>query len=196
MYCVCATRGWSESPGANSAPLARPRCSREVTTIKREADERVKEFLEQQEAALEVADVVEARKLLERTRPVLVQLSAWRELRTNEPESYKQLSDKLEAAAKLLSLSSKTELGQLRKVFEWCRDHGIELAELKVKQFLPRYREAACYLYRLCYITEMDDGTRLREVQEALERIRSERNRQAVRAWVRRPGQQGKKFDV
>jgi hypothetical protein len=169
-----------------------------VTTIttKVEAEKKVKELLKQQEAALEAADVIEARKLLEKTRLTLEWLSAWRELRTDGPESYEQLLKKLEDAAKLLDLSSRVELGQLQEVFEWCRDHEIELAELKVKKYLPRYREAACYLHRLCYSTEKDDRTRLQEVQEALDRIRTAQNRQAVRAWVRRPGQQGKKFDV
>ena len=58
---------------------------------------------------------------------------AWHWLRNNQPEGYEQLIEKLErAASQSLSSGGQTELRQLVRVFEWCEEHRIELADLEL----------------------------------------------------------------
>jgi hypothetical protein len=153
-------------------------------------------LLKQQETALEAGDIVEARRLLEEISEELSKQYDWPKLKDPGPQSYEQLSDRLKGAGELLDYNGRAELRQLREDFEWCEEHGIGLAELQVSEHLPKYREAACYLNRICSSTEKDDESKVQEMRKALARIQSDQDRQAVRAWVRRPGQQGKKFDV
>jgi hypothetical protein len=116
-----------------------------VTTINVE-ESAIFGLLKEQEAALEAGDVAEARRLLEEIRVELGKQYDWPKLKDPGPESYEQLLERLKNARDLVSLSSKTEMGQLRDVFEWCRDHGIKLTDLQVKSTCPSIvrRRATC----------------------------------------------------
>jgi hypothetical protein len=111
-------------------------------------------------------------------------VDAWYWLRNNQPESYEQLTEKLEQAKELLASSGQIELRQLVKVFEWCEDHGIELAELQVPEHLHKYREAAAYMSRTIEGDE-PDWSKLRKMRETVDRIKSDPSRRATRVWAR-----------
>ena len=150
----------------------------------------IDELLERQEAALEAGDVIQARKLLEEIKAELDRRNAWRWLCDNAPESYGQLTDKLEQVGGLLARSGKIALRELREVFEWCSEHGIELAELQLPGHLSKYREAAAYLHRIRNSIE-DDESKVQKMRETLARIQSDPNRRTTRAWVRNHRSQG-----
>ena len=110
---------------------------------------------------------------------------AWHWLRNNQPESYEQLIGKLErAASRYLSSGGRTELRQLVRVFEWCEEHRIELADLEVPDHLHKYREAVVRLSRICDGDEPDQS-KVQTMQETVGRIKSDPSRRATRAWAR-----------
>jgi len=79
-------------------------------------------------------------------------------------------------------------LGDLmgEKVFEWCGDHGIELADLQVPAHLHKYREAVAHMYQIIGEENGDsDEPKVRKMREAIARIKSDPDRNATRAWAR-----------
>lgn len=110
---------------------------------------------------------------------------AWHWLRNNQPESYEQLTEKLgQAASQSLSSGGQTELRQLVRVFEWCEEHGIGLADLEVPDHLHKYREAVAHLNRICDSGESDQS-KVQTMREIVGRIKSDPSRRATRAWAR-----------
>ncbi len=110
---------------------------------------------------------------------------AWHWMRNNQPGSYEQLIEKLErAASRSLSSGGQTELRQLVRVFEWCEEHGIELADLEVPAHLHKYREAVAHLSRICDGDEPDQS-KVQAMRETVGRIKSDPSRRATRAWAR-----------
>jgi hypothetical protein len=148
--------------------------------------DRLVELVEQGIAALEAGDITEARKLLEETKAELDRQLAWHRLREEPTESYGQLIERLEQARTVLAPSGRTELAQLVRVFTWCRDHGISLAELRVRDNLHKYREAAAYLSEILDGEEDDrPESKVPVMREALACIRDHPSREATRAWAR-----------
>lgn len=123
---------------------------------------------------------------------------AWHWLRQNEPESYQQLLDKLDQAARRdLSPSGKVELFQLVKVFKWCAEHGVPLNELDVKDHLHKYREAVSYLRRFTRSAKPGEAE-IDTVRQIIARIKQDASRQETRLWARgRRGEEpvGHQFD-
>ncbi len=108
----------------------------------------------------------------------------WDWLRNHQPASYEQLIEKLEEASESLSSSGQTELRQLAEVFRWCGEHEIGLAELQIPRHLPKYREAAAYTSRIIGSDESSES-RIGRMREAVERIKSDPDRDTTRAWAR-----------
>lgn len=148
--------------------------------------DRAVELVEQGIAAFETGDITEARKLLEETRAELDRQLAWRRLREEPPQSYEQLIEGVEQARTVLAPSGRTELAQLVRVFTWCRDHGIGLAELQIREKVPKYREAAAYLNEILDSEEGDrPESKVQAMRKALACIQGHSNREATRAWAR-----------
>ncbi|MCJ7739608.1 MAG: hypothetical protein MUQ10_20235, partial [Anaerolineae bacterium] len=103
-------------------------------------------FAERQGVALESEDVDGALRLLSKLEAWIEKTKVWGWSRSNEPASYEQLIDKLKQSSKGRSACGRTEMKQLVKIFESCRDHGISLVELDVPSHLHKYREAAAKL--------------------------------------------------
>jgi len=144
----------------------------------------IEELLKRQRAALEAGDVAGARKLFEEIQAEIDRENAWDWLDSNEPESYEQLIGTLEQPRKRpLSPSSQAELGQLIEVFKWCRDHGIELAELEVSEHAHRYREAVACMVRIIESDE-PDASQVAAMRQLVERIKRGPSQRAERAWT------------
>ena len=142
-------------------------------------------FAERQRATLEAGEVDEALQLLSGLEDQIENTKAWGWLRSNEPESYEQLVDKLEQSRQGRSASGRTEMKQLITIFESCRDYGISLVELDVPNNLHKYREAAAKLNAIV------SGRSEINLEAAIETIKSHSSRADTRAWARTPrGQQ------
>ena len=138
-------------------------------------------FAEKQRVALEAGDVDKALRLLRKLEGRIEKAKAWGWLRSNEPESYEQLIDKLKQSRKGRSASGRTEINQLRRIFRSCRDHDISLVELDVPSNLHKYREAAAKLNEI-----VAGESEIREqLEAAIETIKSHSNRADTRAWAR-----------
>ncbi|MCJ7738310.1 MAG: hypothetical protein MUQ10_13530 [Anaerolineae bacterium] len=112
--------------------------------------------------------------------------NAWVWLQKYEPDSYEQLIKKAGYAAEGLAQSGRSELGQLARVFTWCRDHGVELAALGLPKHLAKYREAAGELHRI--VTNQTEVSATREeLLAAIQTIQAHPTRKETRLWARPP---------
>jgi hypothetical protein len=155
------------------------------TVLEEEDAMAIEELLKRQRAALEAGDVAGARKLFGEIQAEIDREDAWDWLDNNEPEGYEQLIGTLEQPRKRpLAPSSQAELDHLIEVFKWCRDHGIELAELEVSEYAYKYREAVAYMRR---ITESDEpaASQVAAMRGVIERIKRDAGQQATRARAR-----------
>ena len=139
----------------------------------------IDELLDQIGTALEVEDIPRARELLDEARAEFSSRYAWSWLRGRQPESYQQLTEKLELVGARYSPTAKTQCRQLAQIFQWCEEHGVELAELHVPENLHKYREAVAYLND---IRESGDFEALRT---ALSEIQGHKTRDKARAWAK-----------
>ncbi|MCJ7738295.1 MAG: hypothetical protein MUQ10_13455 [Anaerolineae bacterium] len=141
------------------------------------------EFAERQRVALEAGEVDEALRLLSELEAWIEAVSAWSWLRSNEPEGYEQLIDKLEQSLAGRSASGLTEMKQLIGILRSCEAHGISLVELDVPSHLHEYREAAPKLN-----TPVTGESQSRErLDVAIGTIKSHSCRADTRAWARTP---------
>ena len=108
----------------------------------------------------------------------------WQWLRTHEPESYEQLVEKLRQEVDGLHGTARFVRDWLADVFEWCGEHGIELAELDVSPNLHKHREATAYMRGIKTGDEPDE-VKVRLLREVIERIKRDPNRDATRRWAR-----------
>ena len=145
-----------------------------------------KAFVEKQRAALEAGDVEEALRLLSELEDRMEKAKVWGWLRSNEPKSYEQLISKVGYAAEGLAQSGRIELGQLARVFTWCKDHNIELAALGLPKHLFKYREAASKL-NLIVTSQAEEANVKADLLAEIETIKSHVNRAQTRAWARTP---------
>jgi len=110
----------------------------------------------------------------------------WVWLRENELQSYEQLISKVETSIEGRSHTTRTVMRQLAQVFQWCKEHDIELSLFDLPGRVARYREAAIYLYH----TVMDaSSTEAAEqgIREAVAVINSHRTNRETRTMARRP---------
>ena len=138
--------------------------------------------LERMEAALEDGDIATARELLGKVRAEFSARNAWHWLRTNQPESYEQLIEKLEQARTHLSNTGLVELRQLTAVVKWCEEHGVELADLNAPDHIHKYREAVSYL-DLIRKSDTPDDVKVEEMRDAIRVIQGHSTRRDTRAW-------------
>jgi hypothetical protein len=138
-------------------------------------------FAKRQRVALESENVDKALRLLRKLEARIEETKAWGWLRSNEPESYEQLIDKLKQSSKGRSASGRTEMKQLIRIFESCEAHGISLDELDAPNNLHKYREAAAKLNAIV------SGRSQMNLEEAIETIKSHSCRADTRAWARTP---------
>ncbi len=106
-------------------------------------------------------------------------------LRENAPESYEQLIGKVEASIEGRSHTTRTERRQLAKVFQWCKEHDIELSLFDLPGHISNYRVAASYLYH----TVMDASNKEeaeRGIREAVAVINSHKSTRETLTMVRR----------
>ena len=145
----------------------------------------VTQFVDLQNKALGDNDITEAQRLLTELETHLEKKHGWHWLRTNEPDSYDVLYTKLKDLGQVLLPAGKSTMRQLVSIFKWCEDHDISLAYLDVSENLHKYREATAYLIRIIN----NDATTCeikREVLDAIRRIKSDKNRDLTRLWVRK----------
>jgi hypothetical protein len=85
-----------------------------------------------------------------------------------------------------LAQSGRTELRQLREVFDWCESHGIALSTLDLPENIAKYRQAAS---KLRHRTKADavEADKKRQMPEAIEFIKLHRTRDETRALARTP---------
>ena len=113
-------------------------------------------------------------------------LEPWVWLREHKPDSFEQLISQVEASIEERSRTTRTVMRQLAQVFQWCKEHDIELSLFDLPRRVARYRAAASYLYH----TVMDaSSTEAAEqgIREAVAGINSHRTNRETRTMVRRP---------
>ena len=88
----------------------------------------------------------------------------------------------IQARSTFTSPGMRTQLLQLAKVFKWCGEHEIEL---RVRDHLHKYREAAAYLNRI--LTSGDSEA----MRRALDEIQAHTKRDDLREWVKRRMREG-----
>ena len=143
------------------------------------------QIVDPQNKALTDSDITEVQRLLTELETHLEKKRGWKWLRTNKPESYNELYTKLKDLGQVLLPAGKSTMRQLVSIFKWCEDHDISLAYLGVSENLHKYREATAYLIRIIN----NDATTCeikREVLDAIRRIKSDKNRDLTRLWVRK----------
>ena len=106
----------------------------------------LEKFVKRQKKAFAKGDIAEAQGLLTKLKKDLKKQQSWENLRSNKPDSYKQLYRKLHDMSQSLSPSGKSTMKQIISIFQWCEKHHISLVYLKVAANLHKYREATAYL--------------------------------------------------
>ena len=150
--------------------------------VREEDIEAVQELLTDVRGAVETRDkhIEELREQVQALQDeleALEQQTAWRWLRSNQPESYEQLLRKLGLARENVTTQNPWyELGYLIDIFRRCEELHIPLLTLGIPENLGKYREAVAHLRGL-------GGDDLRE---ALQEVRHDANRDATRERVRR----------
>ena len=143
------------------------------------------EFVKQHKKALNKKDIKEAQRLLTKLKKELKKQQSWDYLRSNKPESYKQLYRKLRDTSESLSPSGKSIMRQLIRIFTWCEKHKISLPYLDVSANLHKYREDTSYLIRII-TKDANDAEIKRELGDAISRIKADKNRDVTRSWTRK----------
>ena len=142
------------------------------------------QFVDLQNKALTDGDIKEAQRLLTELETHLERKQSWQRLRTNEPESYDVLYTELKDLSQVLSPAARSTMRQLIRIFQCCQDHSISLEFLDVPANLHKYREASSYLNVIITKHASDDEIKS-ELLEAIRHIKSDKNRDETRSWVR-----------
>jgi hypothetical protein len=126
------------------------------------------------------------KEIREENRKIVTAENALSSLGKHEPESYQELIEKLVLVTGALAPSGRSELLELARAFEWCRTHGIGLDGLEVSENLSKYREAAAYFRRIRE-SKKPEQEKAEWMRMTLECIKSDLDREATRAWARKP---------
>jgi len=143
-------------------------------------------LLAKQRKALKKRKYKKALRLLNSIEEEINKTNSWDWLLNNEPKSYRQLIKKLEYAAEGLAPSGRSELQSLARVFQWCKEHNIELSLFDLPGHVANYREAASYLRGLVG-ADSDEATTVSEVRAKIATIKTHTTRRQTREMVRTP---------